>query len=59
MEDLAHTPYAMFSLEVLQSFPSQRTTLLSAIGAADSTSQLIMKFDATYVRPILPYHMDF
>jgi hypothetical protein len=59
VQDLAQTPCAMFALEVLQSFPSHRTVLLSAIGAADSTSQLIMKFDATNVREHLPYHVVF
>jgi hypothetical protein len=49
----------MSSLEVLQSFPTQRTTLLSAIGAIDSASQLVMKFDATDVKPHLPYHVAF
>jgi hypothetical protein len=59
VEDLAQTPCAMSALEVLQSFPSQRTVLLSSIGAADFASQLVMKFDATDVRPCLPYHVAF
>jgi hypothetical protein len=59
VEDLAQTPCAMSTLEVLQSFPSQRTALLSSIGVADSASQLVMKFDATDVRPCLPYHVAF
>jgi hypothetical protein len=59
VEDLAQTPCAMSALEVLQSFPSQHAALLSSIGAIDSSSQLVMKFDATEVRPHLPYHVAF
>jgi hypothetical protein len=29
------------------------------IGVADSSSQLVMKFDATEVKPHLPYHVAF
>jgi hypothetical protein len=35
VEDLAQAPCAIFALEVLQHFPSQRRTLLAAIGAID------------------------
>jgi hypothetical protein len=59
VEDLAQTLCVMSSLEVLQSFPMQRTTLLSMIGAVDSSSPLTMKFDATDVKPHLPYHVSF
>jgi hypothetical protein len=58
VEDLAQMPCAMSSLEVLQSFPSQRCVVVS-IGVVDSSSQLVMKFDATDVRPHLPYHVSF
>jgi hypothetical protein len=51
VEDLAQTPCAISSLEVLQSFPSQCTALLSTIGAKNSASQLVMKFDVTELRP--------
>jgi hypothetical protein len=59
VEDLAQMPYGMSTLEVLQSFPSQRVVLLSTIGVPDSSSQLVIKFDATDVRPHLPYHVYF
>jgi hypothetical protein len=59
VEDLAQMPCAMSSLEVLQSFPSQRAALLSTIGATDSSSQLVMKFNATDVKPHFPYHVSF
>jgi hypothetical protein len=36
-----------------------RAMLLSAIGVVDSSSQLVMKFDATDVKPHLPYHVAF
>jgi hypothetical protein len=49
----------MSSLEVLQSCPSQRIALLSSIGVVDSSSQLVMKFDATNMRGHLPYHVFF
>jgi len=38
VEDLAQTPCAMSTLEVLQIFPSQHNVLLSAIGATDFAS---------------------
>jgi hypothetical protein len=39
--------------------PHSTLHLLSAIGVVDSSSQLVMKFDATDVRPCLPYHVAF
>lgn len=59
MEDLAQMPCAMSSLEVLQSCPSQRVAFLFAIGVVDSSIQLVMMFDATDMRPLLPYHVSF
>jgi hypothetical protein len=37
----------------------QCTALLSVIGVVDSSNQLIMKFEATNVKPLLPYHLAF
>jgi hypothetical protein len=59
VEDLAQTSCAMFSLEVLQSFPAQRATLLSMIIATYASSHLTINFDATDVKPHLPYHVAF
>ena len=35
VEDLTHEPYAMSTLELLQSFPTQHKNLLTALGAVD------------------------
>jgi len=59
VEDLTQTPCAMSSLEVLQSFPTQRTTFLSMIEAVDPSSMLTMNFDAIDLKPLLPYHVAF
>ena len=40
VKDLGHTPCAMFALEVLQSCPSQRKALLSALGVNDDNVSL-------------------
>jgi hypothetical protein len=44
VEDLAQTPCAMSALEVLQSFPSQRKVLLSALGAVETTNSGMIFF---------------
>jgi len=59
VEDLSQTLCVMSSLEVLQSFPMQHTALLSAIRAENASTQLTMKFDVTYLKPLLPYHVAF
>ena len=45
VEDLAQAPSAMSALEVLQSFPSQRKALLSAIGGIDPADSSLLTFD--------------
>jgi hypothetical protein len=45
VEDLAQAPSAMSALEVLQSCPSQRKSLLSAIGGIDPTDSNLICFD--------------
>jgi hypothetical protein len=47
VEDLGQTPCAMSALEVLQTCPSQRNTLLSALGALDPCGSKVIKFDVT------------
>jgi hypothetical protein len=59
VEYLAQTPCAMSALEVLQSFPSQRNALLSALGASESSNSLSIMFDTSNVKPHLPYHVAF
>jgi hypothetical protein len=59
VEDLGQTPCAMLALEVLQTCPSQRKTLLSTLGALDSCGSKVIKFDVTDVKPHLPYHVAF
>ena len=58
VEDLAQNPCTMSSLELLQSYPSQRNALLEAIGIIDSVN-LTTKFDLFDVKPYLPYHVSF
>jgi hypothetical protein len=59
VEDLGQTPCAMSALEVLQTCPSQRNALLSALGALDPCGSKVIKFDITDVKPRLPYHVAF
>jgi hypothetical protein len=59
VEDLGQTPCAMSALEVLQTCPSQRNALLSALGALDPSGSKVIKFDVTDVKPRLPYHVAF
>ena len=45
VEDLAQSPSAMSTLEVLQNFPSQKQALLSAIGGIDPTDSNLVAFN--------------
>ena len=56
VEDLAQAPCAMFILEVLQSCPVQRSTLLSALGIQDPGSSDAISF-STQGKPQLPPHV--
>ena len=56
IKDLAQTPCAMSALEVLWSCPTQRDTLLEALGSMDSSS-LTAKFHLSDVKIHLPYHV--
>jgi hypothetical protein len=49
----------MSALEVLQTCPSQRNSLLFALGALESSGSKFIKFDVTDVKHRLPYHVDF
>jgi hypothetical protein len=60
VEDLSQTPCAMSSLEVLQSFPSQRKALLSCLWDL----QRLVIWERSFLirpdlKPRLPYHVVF
>jgi hypothetical protein len=59
VEDLGQTPCTMSTLEVLQTCPSQRNALLSALGSLDPCGSKVIKFDVMDVKPCLPYHVAF
>ena len=47
----------MSALEVLQSCPSQRKALLSALGVNDDNSSSMIKFETVGLQPHLPYYV--
>lgn len=57
VEDLAQAPSAMSTLEVLQSFPSQRKALLSAIRGIDLANSSLLTFDLENFTPRLPHQI--
>jgi hypothetical protein len=59
VEDLSQTPCAMFTLEVLQSFPSQRKALLTALGSTETCNPGTIMLDTTELKPRLPDHVAF
>jgi hypothetical protein len=59
VEDLSQTPCAMSALEVLQSCPSQRKALLTALGSTETCNPGTIMLDTTDLKPHLPYHVAF
>lgn len=59
VEDLAQAPSAMSTLEVLQSYPSQRKSLLLAIGAIDPADSNLICFDLENHVLCLPHQISF
>jgi hypothetical protein len=59
VEDLSQTPCAMSSLEVLQSFPTQRKSLLTSLGSTETCNLGTIMLDTTDLKPRLPYHVAF
>jgi hypothetical protein len=59
VEDLSQTPCAMSTLEVLQSCPSQRKALLTALGSTETCNLGTIMLDTTDLKPRLPYHVEF
>jgi hypothetical protein len=59
VEDLSQTPCAMSALEVLQSCPSHRKALLTALGSIETCNLGTIMLDTTNLKPRLPYHVAF
>jgi hypothetical protein len=59
VEDLSQTPCAMSTLEILQSFPTQRKALLTALGSTETCNPRTIMLDMTDLTPRLPYHVMF
>ena len=58
VEDLGQNPCAMFTLEVLQTCPSQRKALLSTLGVGDDSSPSMIKFETHGIQPLFPYYVS-
>jgi hypothetical protein len=54
VDDLEKSPAAMSVLEVLQTCPTQRKSLLSALGAVDPSDTRLITFDLDSCEPHLP-----
>jgi hypothetical protein len=59
VEDLSQTPCTMSTLEVLQSYPSQRKALLTALGSTETCNLGTIILDTTDLKPRLSYHVAF
>jgi hypothetical protein len=59
VEDLSQSPCAMSTLEVLQSCPSQRKSLLTTLGYTETCNLGTIMLDTTNLKPHLPYHVAF
>jgi hypothetical protein len=59
VEYLSKTPCVMSALEVLQSCPSQRKDLLTALGSTETCNLGTIMLDTTDLKPRLPYHVAF
>jgi hypothetical protein len=59
VEDLAQTPCAMSTLELLQSFPSQRKSMVSTLGVAKTSNLGAILFNPTILKPHIPHHVAF
>jgi hypothetical protein len=59
VKNLSQTPCAMSSLEVLQSFPSQRKALLASLGSTETCNLGTIMLDTTDLKSHLPYHVAF
>ena len=59
VEDLAQSPSAMSTLEVLQNCPSQKNALLTAIGGIDPKDSNLVSFNHKGYDPQLPAQLAF
>jgi hypothetical protein len=59
VDDLAQSPAAMSVLEVLQTYPSQRKSLLSSLGVVDPANMQLITFDSDSREPRLPTQVTF
>ena len=59
VEDLTQKPYAMSTLEVLQSCPTQRKNLLTTLGALDLDNTNLIRFNVENYKSRLPHKLDF
>jgi hypothetical protein len=59
VDELSHSSIAMSMLEVLQTYPSQQKSLLSALGVVDPTSTQLITFDSDSREPRLPAQLAF
>ena len=59
VEDLAQAPCAMSTLEVLQSCPTQRKNLLTALGALDLDNTNLIHFNVKIYKSRLPHQLAF
>jgi hypothetical protein len=59
VEDLSQTPCSMSALEVLQSCPAQRKSLLTTLGSTKTCNLGTIMLDTTDLKPRLPYHVAF
>ena len=58
LEDLGQTSYVMSTLEVIHSCPSQRKSLLPALGVSDDNSSTMIKFETMGVKTHFPYYVS-
>ena len=59
VEDLAQAPCAMSTLEVLQSFPTQRKNFLTTLGTLDPDNTKSIHFKVENYKSRLPHKLDF
>ena len=59
VEDLAQAPCTMSTLEVLQSFPTQRKNLLTMLGALDPNNTNLIHFNVENYKSRLPHKLAF
>jgi hypothetical protein len=59
VEDLSQTPCAMSTLEVLQSCPAQRKSLLTSLGSTKTCNPGTIMLGTIDLKPRFPYHVAF